>query len=197
VWLPCLHHYRRPGFPQGSRCWWSYRPGNRGWRSDHPGNRGWQFDRHPRWSDPPPPHRLVVGHLADIHRADDSARTSRGPGVRDSTRASRGSGNPELLTSPSSYTGATSTATTSAVVTSEGRTGGTSGQPSSDDNAGEAGLPAAGRQTHFVGHLIIAALSGAHLHSHHPHQPVLASCHGGRICCFDLQQYLGFYPSSC
>jgi hypothetical protein len=73
------------------------------------------------------------------------------------------SGVPALLASPSGCTGATNTASTSAAVTSEGHTGGTSGQPSSDDHAGEAGLPTTDRQTHNVGHLVVTALSSAHL----------------------------------
>jgi hypothetical protein len=42
--------------------------------------------------------------------------------------------------SPSGYAGANDTASTSAVATSKGCTGGSSSQPSSDDHAGEAGL---------------------------------------------------------
>jgi hypothetical protein len=61
--------------------------------------------------------------------------------------------------SPSGYTGATSTASTSAVATGECRINGTSSEPSSDDHAGKVGLSATGRQTYPVGHLIIASLS--------------------------------------
>jgi hypothetical protein len=57
----------------------------------------------------------------------------------------------------------------------------TSRQPSSDDHVGQAGLLATGRQTHVVGHLVVAALSGAHLHPRRPRRPVLAPRHGGRI----------------
>jgi hypothetical protein len=69
-----------------------------------------------------------------------------GPGVHNSGRITCGSGIPvipvALLTSPSGYVGATGTASTSAVATSKDCTGGSSGQPSSDDHTGEAGLPA-------------------------------------------------------
>jgi hypothetical protein len=140
-------------------------------------------------SDCPPPHCPIIGRLADI------CCTPRG--TDDSSRAFRSSGIPALLASPSSCAGATDTASTSVVIASEGRIGGTSGQPSSDDHAGAAGLPAVGRQTHLVDHLIIVALSGAHLYPCHPRRPVLTSCHGGRVCCFDRQQHLGSCPSSC
>jgi hypothetical protein len=50
-----------------------------------------------------------------------------------------------LLASFSGYAGATGTASTSAVATSKGCTGGPSGQPSFDDHTGETGLPASGR----------------------------------------------------
>jgi hypothetical protein len=93
--------------------------------------------------------------------------------------------------------GATGNASTSAVATGKGRTCGTSGQPSSDDHAGEAGLLATSRQTHTVGHLIVTALSSANLRSCRPRQPILARCHGRIIRCFDHQQHLGSYPSSC
>jgi hypothetical protein len=132
-----------PRVPTAGRCWWSNRAlgwsnraRNRGWRSDwelersdHPENRGWKSDCHLRQSDCPPPRGLVIGHLTDFHRA------------------------------PLGYAGAIDTASTSAVAVDEGRTDGTSGQPSPDDHTGEAGFPAAGRQTHIVGHLIVAALS--------------------------------------
>jgi hypothetical protein len=63
-----------------------------------------------------------------------------------STHATRGSDVPTLsaalLTSLSGYARATGTASTSAVTTDKDRTGGSSGQPSSDDHAGEEGLPA-------------------------------------------------------
>jgi hypothetical protein len=45
-----------------------------------------------------------------------------------------------LLTSPSGSAGATDTASTLAVVTGKGHTGGSSGQPSQDDHAGEVGF---------------------------------------------------------
>jgi hypothetical protein len=161
-----------PRVPTAGRCWQSDRPGNGGWRSDHtpwrldrtpwwsdhPGNRCW-------WSDRPPPHCPVIGCLADIRR------TPHGLGVCNSTRAYRGSGIPTLLTSPSGYEGAIGTASTSVVTASEGHIGRTSGQPSSDDHAGEAELPAADRQTHLVDHLIVATLSDAHLHPRCPRRP--------------------------
>jgi hypothetical protein len=75
----------------------------------------------------------------------------------------------------------TDTASTSAVIAGVGRTGGTSGQPSSDDHTDKAGLPATGQQTHIVGHLVIATLSGVHLRPRCPRQPILASRLGGRI----------------
>jgi hypothetical protein len=69
-----------------------------------------------------------------------------GPDVYDSGCATHGSGVTALpavvLTSPSGYTGDTNTTSTLAVTADEGRTGGTSGQTSSDDDAREAGLPA-------------------------------------------------------
>jgi hypothetical protein len=110
-----------------------------------------------------------------------STRATRGPGVHDFARASRGSDVPALLTSPSGYVGATGTASTSAITVGEGRTSGTSGQPSSDDHTGETGISAIGQQTHTTGHLVIVALSDAHLRPCHPRRPVLASCNGGRI----------------
>jgi hypothetical protein len=77
--------------------------------------------------------------------------------------------------------GATGTTSTSTLTAGEGCTGGTSDQPSSNDHVGEVGLLATSRQTHTVSHLIIASLSGAHLRPHRSRQPILASCHGGRI----------------
>jgi hypothetical protein len=93
--------------------------------------------------------------------AHNSTRTMHDPNVHDSASASRCSGIPALLMLPLGYAGATGTASTSRVTAGECHTGGTSGQPTSDDHAGEAGLPTTHRQTHTVGHLI-AALSGAH-----------------------------------
>jgi hypothetical protein len=134
--------------------------------------RYWQSDRLP-------PCGSFVGCLTDFfhalsdthnfdclsHSALDSTCATRGPDIHDSAHASH----------------ATSTASTSTVVASEGRTGGTSGQPSFDDHTSEAGLPATGRQTHIVGHLVVAALSGAHLRLCRPRRPILAPRHGGRI----------------
>jgi hypothetical protein len=95
--------------------------------------------------------------------------------------ASRGYGVPALLTSPSGCVRATGTASNSAVAVSKAHTDDTSDQPSSDDHAGEAGLPAAGRQTHIVDHLVVIALSDAHFRPRCPRQPVVVPCHGGRI----------------
>jgi hypothetical protein len=91
------------------------------------------------------------------------------PGVHDSACASRGTGILALLTSPSDCVGAIGTISTSAVAVGEGRIGGTSDQPSSDDYANEARLSAIGRQTHVVSHLVVVALSGAHLRPCCPH----------------------------
>jgi hypothetical protein len=79
----------------------------------------------------------------------NSGCATRGSGVYDSGCATRGSGIPALpatlLMSPSGYTRATGTASTSAIAADEGCTDGTSDQTSSDDHAGEAGLPATNR----------------------------------------------------
>jgi hypothetical protein len=80
----------------------------------------------------------------------------RSPGVHNSAHASCG------IASPSGCAGATSTTSTSTVTVGEGHTSGTFGQPSSDDHVGEAGLPATGRQTHVIDHLIIAAPINPH-----------------------------------
>jgi hypothetical protein len=78
----------------------------------------------------------------------DSIRATRDIDIHDSSRVTRGTSVLALPTalpmSPSSYAGATDTTSTSAVAVREGRTGGTSGQPSSDDHAGEVGLPTTG-----------------------------------------------------
>jgi hypothetical protein len=78
----------------------------------------------------------------------DSTRATRGTGIRNSGHTTCDTNIPALPaalpTSPSTCAGATNTASTSAVVTSEGRTGGTSSQPSSDDHTGEAGLAGTG-----------------------------------------------------
>jgi hypothetical protein len=200
VWLPCPQHYRRPRFPQGSSYWplLAVPAIGRCWRSDRTPGRS---DRHPRRSDRLPPRHPVVGRLTNIHRAlrgtDDSTRASRGPDVHDSTRASRSSSIPASLMSPSNCVRATNTSSTSEVAASEGCTGGTSSQPSSDYHMSEAGLLTAGQQTHVVSLLIVATLPSAHLCSHRPHRPMLVPCHGGRICCFDHQQHLGSCFSSC
>jgi hypothetical protein len=71
-----------------------------------------------------------------------------GPGIHNSGHATRGSSVPTLpaalLVSPLGCARAIGTASTSAVATGEGRTGGSSDQPSFDDHVGEAGLPASG-----------------------------------------------------
>jgi hypothetical protein len=69
----------------------------------------------------------------------------------------------------------------SVVATGEGCTDDTSGQPSSDDHASEAGLSATGRQSYPVSHLVVASLSGAHLHLGRPHRSVPALCYRRRI----------------
>jgi hypothetical protein len=51
----------------------------------------------------------------------------------------------------------------------EGRIGGTSDQPLSDDHTGEVGLLTSGQQTHPVGHLGVNLVAGALLHPCHPH----------------------------
>jgi hypothetical protein len=77
-------------------------------------------------------------------RALDSTRATHGPDVYDYGRTTYGfeALPAPLFVLPSGYTRATSTASLSAVTTGEGRTGGTSGQSSFDDHAGEVGFPA-------------------------------------------------------
>jgi hypothetical protein len=148
---------------------------------------------------PSAPHDPIIGCLADfLHNPCDascgahdfdctpcgthtSTCATHGHGVHDFARASHSSGVPPLLTSSSGCAGATYTTSTSIVTAGEGHTGGTSGQPSSDDHTGKAGLLTTDQQTHTVDHLIITALSGAHLSPPGPCRPILASCHGGRI----------------
>jgi hypothetical protein len=174
------------------RCWRSYCSL---WWSDRPQNSGWWSNHHPRRSDCPTHHDFFVACFIDLRRtprsahafsdtprsAHDSTRAMCGLGVHDSVRAFCGSSIPALLVSPSGYVRATSTASTSVVAVGEGRTSATSCQPSSNDLEGEAGLPAAGQQTHIVGNLVVAALSGAHLRPRRPHRPFLVPYHGGRI----------------
>jgi hypothetical protein len=78
----------------------------------------------------------------------DSTRTTRGPSIHNFGRATCGSSIPTLpaalLMSPSGCVRAIGTASTSAVAVSKDCTGGSSGQPSPDDHAGEVGLPASG-----------------------------------------------------
>jgi hypothetical protein len=110
------------------------------------------------------------------------------PGVHDSDRATRGTDVPALLVSPSGCVGATGTASTSAVADDEGRTGGTYGQPSSDDHVSKAGLLATGRQTHPVGHFGVDLVAGALYHLRHPRRSELAPHHGRRICCRAMEE---------
>jgi hypothetical protein len=169
--------------------------------------RRWWFDRHLEWFDyglRRSNHRKTVAGdstarpfiacFIDLRRAschahafdcaprgsNDSTRATRGLGVHNSTHASGGSGIPALLASPSGYTRATGTTSTSVDAVGEGHTGGSSGQPSFD-HVGKERLPAASRQTHLVGHLVVAALSGAHLCPCCPRRPILVPRHGGRI----------------
>jgi hypothetical protein len=142
------------------RCWhfdcglrWSDRPWTSGWRSDRPTLRD-----------------FFIAYFIDLRRAPcyADAFDCVPRGAHDSTRAFCGSGIPALLTSPSGCARATDTASTSAITAGEGRTGDTFSQPSSNDHAGEAELSATDRQTHIVGHLVIAALSSAHLYPRCP-----------------------------
>jgi hypothetical protein len=89
------------------------------------------------------------------HGTYDSDCAMHGPGIHDSvcvscaaynsSRATRFSGIPILLAPHSGYAGATTTASTLAFCTGEGRTSVTSGQPPSDDHAGEVELRATWR----------------------------------------------------
>jgi hypothetical protein len=171
VRLPCPHHYRRPTFPRAF-----HRPALRGSCVTCFA----VFSRAPR----------------DAH---DSTRSPHGLGVHDSGRATRGISIPALpaalLVSPLDCTGATSTASTSAVATDEGRTGGTFGQHLSDDHASEAGLLATDRQTHPIGHLDVHLVVGALLCPRRIHLSELAPRHGRRIYCLDHQKHLGSCPS--
>jgi hypothetical protein len=166
-------------------------------------------DRHPRWSDC----HALRRYFIDFDRAPrsahgfgraprgthDSTRATSSPDIYNSGRATRGIDVPALpttlLVSPSGCVGATGTASTIAVAAGEGRTGGTSGQPSFDDHAGEAELPATGRQTHPVSHFGINLVASALLHPRHPRRSKLAPRHGRRICCLNRQQHLGSCPS--
>jgi hypothetical protein len=95
-------------------------------------------------------HQLCPPHSCDAHDfscvpcgALDSTRTTHGPDVYDYSRTTRGPGAlpAPLLALPSGYVRATDTTSTSAVTVGEGHTGSTSGESSSDDHEGEAGLP--------------------------------------------------------
>jgi hypothetical protein len=74
------------------------------------------------------------------HGALDSTHATRSPSIYDHNRTTHGSGTLPAL--PSGCARATISASTSAVATNEGCTGGTCGQSSSEDHAGEAGLSA-------------------------------------------------------
>jgi hypothetical protein len=158
-----------------------------------PRNRGWWSDRHPGRSDRLTLRSSSVACFTNLDRLPCTARdfgcTPRG--THDSGRITCDSSIPAipaaLLASPSGYAGATGTASTSAVATSKGYTGGLSGQPSSDDHAGEAGVPASDRQTHPVGHFGVDLVTGALLRPCRPRQSKLAPWHGRRICCPDCQ----------
>jgi hypothetical protein len=140
-------------------------------------------------------HGFFVAYFADFHHAphgahdfsctppsaNDTTYAMHGLGIHDSARASRGSSILALLASPSGYATATDITSTSIVATGEGRTGGTSGQSSSDDHTGEAGLLATGLQTHTIGHHVVAALFGVHLSPCGPSRHILTLCHGRRI----------------
>jgi hypothetical protein len=127
--------------------------------------------------------------------AYDSDRATRGPSIHDFGRALHTVVVPTLPTAilapPSGCAGATDVASTSAFPTDEGRTGGASRQPSSDDHAGKAGLSATSRQTHPIGHFNIGLVTGAHLGLLCPCQSELASRNGRIICCLEHQQHLG------
>jgi hypothetical protein len=105
----------------------------------------------------------------------------RSPDVHASGRATRGSGVPGLptvlLMSLLDCAGAIGTASTSVVAIDKGRTSGSSGQPSSNDHAGEEGLLAFGRQGHPIGHFGVDLIVGALLHLCCPFRSELASCH--------------------
>jgi hypothetical protein len=128
----------------------------------------------------------------------DSTRATCGPIVYDSGCTTHGSDvlalPVALLASPSSYVRATDIASTSSVTVDEGRTGGSSSQPSSDDHVSKAGLPTFGRQTHLVSHLGIHLVVDALLRLCRPRRSELALHHGRRVCCLDRQQHLGSCP---
>jgi hypothetical protein len=87
------------------------------------------------------PRGARVFHCAP-HDDHDYTRATRSLCVPDSARTSCGSDILAKLMSPLGCVRATDTASTSAITVGEGRTGGTFGQSSSDDHAGEARLPA-------------------------------------------------------
>jgi hypothetical protein len=134
--------------------------------SDHARNRGWLSDCHPRRLDCLVLCGSFIAFLADFGHAPrgahdfshaprgahDSTHATRGLDIYDSGCATHGTSVPALpaalVASPLGYVGSTDTASTSKVTTVEGRTGGTSSQPSSNDHAGEARLPAT--DLHFV-----------------------------------------------
>jgi hypothetical protein len=129
----------------------------------------------------------------------NSTRTTRGPGIYDYSRTTHGSRAlpAPLLAPPLGYARVTDTASTSAVTASEGRTGGTSGQSSSDDHSGEAGFLASGRQTHPIGHLGVNLVVSTLLRPRYPSRSELMPRHGRRVFRLDWQQHMGSCPSPC
>jgi hypothetical protein len=154
---------------------------------------------------PPRPNNILIASFTDFGRAPrgahDSARAMHGPDIHDTGHATRGTDVPALsialVASPSGYKRATGTTPTSVSAADEGRIGGTFDQPSFDDHANEAGLPAIDQQTYLVGHLSIGLVAGALLCLHYPRRSEVAPHHGRRICCLDRQQHLGSCPLPC
>jgi hypothetical protein len=103
----------------------------------------------------------------------DSGRTSRGSDVQALPAP--------LLASPLGYARATGTVSTSAVAVDECRTGGTSGQSTFNDHAGEAELPTSDRQTHPVSYLGVNLITGALLCLHRPRRSELVPRHERRV----------------
>jgi hypothetical protein len=199
VRLPCPHHCRCPGFPQGSYRWplLAVRPRSRAVKL--PREQRLAVRPCSRAVTPPRVQRLAV-------RLPAPSSPCRRPSHRHllhPTRHLRLRRCLPWLWHPCTncvalwLCGRHRHTSTSAVIASEGRTSGTSSQPSSVDHAGKAESPTAGRPTHFVGHLVVAALSSASLCPRRPHRPVLLLCHGGRICYFDRQQHVRSCPLSC
>jgi hypothetical protein len=161
--------------------------------------RGCQSDCEPKRSDHQALRSSFVTCFTDFgctpRDALDSTCAMRDPGVHDSGRTTRASDvlavPAALLASPSGCVGATGTASTSTIIDGEGRIGGTSDQPSSDDHVGEAGLPASDRQTHPIDQLSVNLVAGALLPLRRPRRSKLALRHGRKVCCLDRQQHMG------